>query len=78
MVHYIHAVSHDDDVITLMSYEDHLYTQSVILSYVDYMISYSVHLMVLVSCQDHMIIVLLYNGYKVEVSYGPIYTRGVT
>ena len=78
MVHYIHAVSHDDDVITLMSYEDHLYTQSVILSYVDYMISYSVHFMVLVSCQDHMIIVLLYNGYKVEVSYGPIYTRGVT
>ena len=78
MVHLIRAVSHDDDVITLMSYEDHIYTQSVILSYDDYMISYSVHLMVLVSCEDHMIIVLLYKGYKVEVSYGPLNTRGVT
>ena len=78
MVHLIRAVSHDDDVITLMSYEDHIYTRSVKLSYDDYMMSYSIHLMVLVSCEDHMIIVLLYKGYKVEVSNGPIYTRGVT
>ena len=78
MVHLIHAVSHDDDVITLLSYEDHIYTRSVKLSYDDYMISYSVHLMVLVSCEDHMIIVLIYKDYKVEVSYGTPYTRGVT
>ena len=78
MVQFIHAVSHDDDVITLMSYEDHIYTRSVKLSYDDYMISYSVHFMALVSCEDHMIIVLLYKDYKVEVSYGPRNTRGVT
>ena len=78
MVRVIHAVSHDDDVITLLSYEDYIYTRSVNLSYDDYMISYSVHFMVLVSCEDNMIIVLLYKGYKVEVSYGPLNTRGVT
>ena len=71
-------MSYDDDVITLLSYEDYIYTRSVDLSYDDYMISYSVHFMVLVSCEDYMIIVLLYKGYKVEVSYGPPYTRGFT
>ena len=34
--------------------------------------------MVLTSCEDHMIIVLLYKDYKVEVSYGPLYTRNAT
>ena len=48
-----------------------------VLSYDDYMIRYMVRCMVVMSCVDHMIKVLLYNDYIMNVTYGPLYTRSV-
>lgn len=69
---YIHAVPHDDDVIPSMLYEDYMLRVSYRRMTTIYMIRCSVRGMVLVSCEDHMIMVLLCKDYEVEVSHGPL------